>query len=159
MVSRLATAWLAVCLALPVLAGPRQRRILYNLDGDSCMTLKAGRVGPGPISTNDLVTLVAELARPGSQVDTLLVCINAQVMYYPTRVGTQRGALSTPAEQVRNTQSHALTTTCTHKRNTDNAFIKQDAPENSHITSAHALARGTLQSGTLYQVNNFTLSH
>lgn len=99
MVSRLAIAWLAVCLALPVLAGPRQRRILYNLDGDSCMTLKAGRVGPGPISTNDLVALVDEIARPGSQVDTLLVCINAQVMYYPTRVGTQRGAFSTPAEQ------------------------------------------------------------
>ncbi|HAB17762.1 MAG TPA: hypothetical protein PLX89_23195 [Verrucomicrobiota bacterium] len=80
-------------------APPNVRRILYNLDGDSCLTLKAGRNGPGPITTNDLVQLVDELTAPGSQVDTLLVCVNAQVVYYPSQVGTLRGTLSTEAER------------------------------------------------------------
>jgi len=80
-------------------AAPAQRRILYNLDGDSCMTLKAGRKGPGPIDTADLRRIVEELTAKGSQVDTLLVCINAQVLYFPTRVGTLRGTLSTPEER------------------------------------------------------------
>lgn len=82
-------------------APPRVRRILYNLDGDSCMTLIAGRKGPGPITTNDLSRIVSEITAPGSQVDTLLVCINAQVQYFPTRVGTLRGTLSTPEEKTR----------------------------------------------------------
>jgi hypothetical protein len=77
------------------------RRVLYNLDGDSCMTLKAGRNGPGPMTTNDLRTIVAELTQPGSQVDTLLLCVNAQVMYYPTKIGTWRGALSTAEERAK----------------------------------------------------------
>ena len=77
------------------------RRILYNLDGDSCLTLKAGRNGPGPMRPADLTNIVAELTRPGSQVDTLLVCVNAQVMYYPTKAGTMRGALSTPEERAK----------------------------------------------------------
>ncbi|MFO1458598.1 MAG: hypothetical protein U1G08_04250 [Verrucomicrobiota bacterium] len=97
---------LAVVLFLGLLDGlqagvPRTRRILYNLDGDSCLTLKAGRRGPGTIDTNDLVRLVEELTQPGSQVDTLLVCVNAQVMYFPTRVGTQRGTASTTEERAR----------------------------------------------------------
>ena len=45
----------------------RHRRILYNLDGDSCLTLKAGRVGPGPITVEDLRSIVGELTAPGSQ--------------------------------------------------------------------------------------------
>ena len=94
-------AWLCWGWILVHGADPRARRILYNLDGDSCLTLKAGRNGPGPITTNDLIQLVAELTAPGSQVDTLLVCLNAQVLYYPTRVGTQRGVLSTPEERTR----------------------------------------------------------
>lgn len=77
----------------------RQRRILYNLDGDSCMFLKQGSKGPEAITENDLKTVVHELTEPGSQVDTLLVCINAQVMYYPTKVGTPRGMDCTPAER------------------------------------------------------------
>ena len=77
----------------------RARRILYNLDGDSCMTLKAGRQGPGPMTAADLTNIVSELTGPGSQVDTLLVCVNAQVMYYPTKAGTLRGTLSAPAER------------------------------------------------------------
>lgn len=78
---------------------PRTRRILYNLDGDSCMTLVAGRNGPGPLTTAHLTNIVAELTAPGSQVDTLLVCINAQVTYYPTAAGTMRGGTSTPDER------------------------------------------------------------
>ena len=103
------SSWLALLLVLWTIANTgaadapaaRKRRILYNLDGDSCMTLKAGRKGPGPVTTNDLQNLVAEIMPPGSQVDTLLVCINAQVMYYPTRAGTLRGTDSTPEERDR----------------------------------------------------------
>ncbi|MGE3310968.1 MAG: hypothetical protein AB7O66_13445 [Limisphaerales bacterium] len=85
----------------PTATTPRTRRILYNLDGDSCMTLRAGRTGPGPITAADLTNLVAEITRPGSQLDTVLVCVNAQVMYYPTAVGTLRGTRSTPEERAR----------------------------------------------------------
>ncbi len=77
----------------------KTRRILYNLDGDSCMFLRRGSKGPGPISEADLKQIVAELRAPGSQVDTLLVCINAQVMYYPTKVGTMRGMDCSEAER------------------------------------------------------------
>ncbi|MBM3845751.1 MAG: hypothetical protein FJ405_05625 [Verrucomicrobia bacterium] len=77
------------------------RRVLYNLDGDSCMTLKAGRKGPGPVSIDDLRRIPAELRLPGSQVDTLLLCINAQVTYFPSREGTMRGESSTPEERAR----------------------------------------------------------
>ncbi len=57
-----------------------KRRILYNLDGDSCMFLKQGSKAPEPITTADLKAVDHELTQPGSQVDTLLVCINAQVV-------------------------------------------------------------------------------
>lgn len=79
----------------------KKRRLLYNLDGDSCLTLKAGRKEPSIITPDDLRTLAAELTQPGSQVDTLLVGVNAQVMYYPTKIGTMRGALSTDAERAK----------------------------------------------------------
>jgi sialidase-1 len=65
--------------------GARKRRILYNLDGDSCLFLKKGARGPGPVTADDLPAVVQEITQPGSQVDTLLVCVNAQVMYYPTQ--------------------------------------------------------------------------
>jgi hypothetical protein len=97
-------AWMLVgCAAAggETKASLHSRRILYNLDGDSCMTLKPGRVGPGPMTAADLTNIVAELTRPGSQVDTLLVCVNAQVMYYPAKVGTLRGTLSTPEERAK----------------------------------------------------------
>ncbi|MCC7375808.1 MAG: hypothetical protein IT581_14215 [Verrucomicrobiales bacterium] len=95
--------WMAGCLfAVPAdSAQPQRRRLLYNLDGDSCMTLIAGRAGPGPMESPDLVRIVAELTQPGSHVDTFLLCANAQVMYYPTRVGTMRGALSTAEERAK----------------------------------------------------------
>jgi hypothetical protein len=55
----------------------RRRRIQYNLDGDSCLFLKKGSRGPEPITANDLKRVVWEITRPGGQVDTLLVCVNA----------------------------------------------------------------------------------
>lgn len=53
------------------------------------------------MDTNDLIRIVEELTVPGSQVDTLLVCANAQVLYFPTRVGTQRGTLSSAEDRAR----------------------------------------------------------
>ncbi len=100
-VRRLAHFALGLWLGASALADTKARRILYNLDGDSCMTLKAGRKGPGPITADDLRTIVAELTRPSSQVDTLLVCVNAQVMYYPSTAGTMRGTLATAAERAK----------------------------------------------------------
>jgi hypothetical protein len=75
------------------------RRLLYNFDGDSCMFTKAGGKGSVAITVDDVKRLIEEVAFEGSQVDTVLVCINAQVTYYPSKVGTLRGALSTPAER------------------------------------------------------------
>ena len=77
----------------------RPARVLYNFDGDSCLSTKAGSKGPVPVSIDDVKQLIEEVASDGSQVDTILVCINAQVMYFPTTVGTMRGALSTPDER------------------------------------------------------------
>ena len=77
----------------------RKRRVLYNFDGDSCMTRKAGSKRPVPVNVADIKRLIEEVAYDGSRVDTVLVCINAQVMYYPTQIGTMRGTHSTPAER------------------------------------------------------------
>jgi Glycosyl hydrolase-like 10 len=77
----------------------RVRRVLYNFDGDSCMFTRAGGKGPVAITIDDVKRLIEEVAYDGSQVDTVLVCINAQVMYYPTKVGTMRGTLSTSDER------------------------------------------------------------
>lgn len=77
--------------AEPAAATPRARRVLYNFDGCSCMFTKAGGQGPGPIDAADVERLVEEVAFTESRVDTVLVCVNAQVMYYPTRVGTMLG--------------------------------------------------------------------
>src|SRR5262245_9418289 len=82
-------------------APPRPRRVLYNFDGDSCLWTKAGSKGPVTVNVDDVKRLIAEVAYEGSQVDTVLVCINAQVMYYPTRAGTLRGTASTPAERAK----------------------------------------------------------
>jgi hypothetical protein len=79
----------------------RTRRVLYNLDGDSCMWTKKGATAPVRVAPGDLKTVVDEIAYPGSQVDTLLVCINAQCMYYPTRIGDRRGTLATPAQRAK----------------------------------------------------------
>jgi len=81
-----------------VAAGPqrRTRRALYNFDGASCMFTKAGGKGPVPLVVDDVKRLIEEVAYEDSRVDTVLVCINCQVMYYPTAVGTMYG--KPPAE-------------------------------------------------------------
>ncbi len=78
-----------------------QRRVLYNFDGDSCLWTKAGSEGPVAVDLDDVKRLIEEVAYPESRVDTVLVCVNAQVMYYPTKVGTMRGTLSTLEERAR----------------------------------------------------------
>jgi len=77
----------------------RSRRVLYNFDGDSCLSTKANSRGPVAVTIDDVKRLIEEVAYDGSKVDTVLVCINAQVMYYPTKVGTMRGTLSTAQER------------------------------------------------------------
>jgi len=77
----------------------RRRRVLYNFDGDSCLSTKACGKGPVAVSVDDVQRLIEEVAYEGSQVDTVLVCVNAQVMYYPSKVGTMRGTLSTEVER------------------------------------------------------------
>jgi hypothetical protein len=79
----------------------RVRRVLYNFDGDSCLSNKAGGKGPVALTEADVRRLIDEVAFEGSQVDTVLVCVNAQVMYYPTRVGTMRGGTSTADERAK----------------------------------------------------------
>ena len=69
----------------------RRRRVLYNFDGASCMWTTASSKGPVAITVDDVKRLIEEVAYDGSHVDTVLVCINYQVMLYPTRVGTMLG--------------------------------------------------------------------
>jgi hypothetical protein len=52
-------------------------------------------------TVDDIKRLVEEVTAEGSRVDTILVYINAQVMYYPTRIGTMRGGDSTPEERAK----------------------------------------------------------
>jgi hypothetical protein len=88
--------------AEPTTATARKtRRILYNLDGDSCMWTKKGAQAPAQVIPDDLKTVVEEIGGSGSQVDTLLVCINAQCMYYPSKIGDMRGTLATPADRAK----------------------------------------------------------
>lgn len=95
-------ALIAACFAVAVIATDgraaepsatptRQRRVLYNFDGCSCMFTKAGSKGPVPITIDDVRRLIEEVAYEGSRVDTVLVCVNAQVTYYPTTIGTMLG--------------------------------------------------------------------
>jgi len=79
----------------------QSRRVLYNFDGDSCLSTKASGKGPVAVNVDDVKRLIDEVAYDGSLVDAVLVCINAQVMYYPTNIGTMRGKLSTPTEKVK----------------------------------------------------------
>jgi hypothetical protein len=65
------------------------------------MVWKRGGHGPTQITADDLKVNVDEISDTGSQVDTMLLCINAQVMYYPSKVGTMRGVLDPPEERNR----------------------------------------------------------
>jgi len=77
----------------------RQRRILCNYDGTSTLFTRKGSQGPVLITVDDLKEAVREVAEEGSQVDTVLFCVQAQAMYYPTKVGTMIGALSTAEDR------------------------------------------------------------
>lgn len=79
----------------------RSRRVLYNLDGDSCLFTRANSREPVATTVEDVKRLIEEICYKGSRVDTFLVCINAQVVYYPTKVGTMRGARSTLEERAK----------------------------------------------------------
>jgi hypothetical protein len=79
----------------------RHRRILYNFDGDADMWTRAGCNAPVAITLDDVKQRIDEVTYEGSQVDTVLVCVGAQTMYYPTKIGTMRGALSTPKERTK----------------------------------------------------------
>ena len=92
-------ASIAVGQTEPAKPSTRPRRALYNFDGDSTMFTRAGGKGPVALTAEDLRRAIQEVAYDGSKVDTILVCVNAQVMYYPTKVGTQRGLQSTPDER------------------------------------------------------------
>lgn len=92
-------ATLVTTLAAAQRTDSRSRRALYNFDGDSCLWTRAGGKGPVAVGQDDVRQLIAEVAYEGSQVDTILVCINAQAMYYPTRAGSMRGTLSTAEER------------------------------------------------------------
>lgn len=91
----------ATAQAEPAKEIARERRVLYNFDGDSCMFTRAGGMGPVAMTVDDLKRAIEEVTFEGSRVDTILVCTNAQVMYYPTKVGTQRGMDSTPEEKAK----------------------------------------------------------
>ncbi len=106
--------WLLCCSALTICsfetpiavaaddpALVHRRRIIYNLDGDSCMVYKKGVYRPTEITADDLRAIVDEISQPGSQVDTLLVNVLAQAMYYPTKIGTMRGTISTPEDRAK----------------------------------------------------------
>ena len=54
----------------------KRRRILYNNDGCSTVFLKAGSYKAAELSEADLRQAVAEVAFPGSQVDSWLICVN-----------------------------------------------------------------------------------
>jgi neutral ceramidase len=79
----------------------KTRRILYNLDGDSCMWTKKDGKQPVVVTADDMKTLVDEIAYPGSQVDTFLLCTSAQATYYPSKIGDMRGTLTPPAERAK----------------------------------------------------------
>lgn len=40
----------------------RQRRVLYNFDGDSCLSTKAGGKGPVAVNVDDVKRLIEEVA-------------------------------------------------------------------------------------------------
>jgi len=97
---------MVTCVVLQALTfgadpSPRHRRILYNFDGDADLWTRTDAETPVTITLDDVKQRIGEVTYKGSQVDTVLICVGAQAMYYPTRVGTMRGALSSPAERAK----------------------------------------------------------
>ena len=124
----------------------RRRRILINNDGDSCMVWKKGGHGPTQITADDLRASVEEIAYPGSQVDTLLVCICARAMYYPSKVGTMRGTLASPEERKKWPPSEQQ-----HFRNVEAMFAQGVDPYT--LILAEAKKRG-LEALLTYRMND-----
>ena len=87
-----------LCAGEPAQRQHRKRRILCNYDGWGVLLDRKGSNKHVAITVNDLKEAVREVTEEGSQVDTVLLCVNARVMYYPTKVGTVLGELAT-AEQ------------------------------------------------------------
>ena len=85
---------------------PRRRRILCNYDGGSTLFTRKGSQGPLQITVEDLREAIREPSYDGSQVDTVLLCVNAQVTYYPTEIGTMLGTLATAEEREKWKPSH-----------------------------------------------------
>jgi len=69
-----------------------KRRILYNSDGCSILIYRNGMYRPTTFGTEHLNTIVDEITPKGSQVDTYLLCVNAQTMFYPSEKGTMIGS-------------------------------------------------------------------
>ena len=95
-------AALLAAIVSPVTAqqkSARQRRILVNYDGGSTLYSRKGSQGPIRLTAEDLREAIREVSFSGSQVDTVLLCVYAQVTYYPTRVGTMLGSLATPEQK------------------------------------------------------------
>ena len=101
---------------------------------------------PVQVGPDDLKTVVDEIAFPGSQVDTLLVCINAQCMYYPTKIGDRRGTLATPAEAAKWPQSEQQ-----RFRNVEAMFAQGVDPYALLLTEAR---RHGLESLLTYRMND-----
>ena len=85
--------------AEPAAEHAKKRRILYNSDGCSIFMFKKGVYKPTAMTIDDLRNVVAEVAFPGSQVDTFLMCVNAQVTFWPSKAGTMIGSRHHGAER------------------------------------------------------------
>jgi len=87
---------------------PKKRRILYNCDGCSVFMYKKGVYEATEMTIDDLRNVVDELTFPESQVDTFLMCLNAQVTFYPSKVGSMIGARNTPEQRKTWPKEHIL---------------------------------------------------
>jgi hypothetical protein len=80
-----------LCAEEPAQQQHRKRRILCNYDGWGVLLDRKGSKKHVAITVNDLKEAIREVTEEGSQVDAVLLCVNARVMYYPTKVGTVLG--------------------------------------------------------------------
>lgn len=90
-----------LCAEEPAQQPQRKRRILCNYDGWGVLLDRKGSKTHVAITVDDLKEAVREVTEEGSQVDTVLICVNARVMYYPTKVGTVLGELATAEERAK----------------------------------------------------------
>lgn len=99
----------AACRAAESGAAPvKHRRILYDSDGCSIFMYKRGVYTPTRMTIDDLRNVVRELTFEGSQLDTFLLCLNAQVTFYPSKVGTMIGSRHHGAHRTKWPPEHQL---------------------------------------------------